>query len=110
MLPPAPTDERLSQTVDQFSGSGQQVCARRPISYSLVMVKRTKWQHMVMASRAEALTAVEIHNSPLSLRPLEGFLVHMHIAWLYLLHGEFEMAGTPFFYTTKSGSRIQIDG
>lgn len=44
---------------------------------------------MVGASRDEASLAVRLYNDPAEVRSFEGFLVHMHIAWLYLLHAEF---------------------
>lgn len=65
---------------------------------------------MVMAGREEALQAVEIHNSPLTLRPLEGFLVHMHIAWLYVLHAGFEKRGVGYHYRLDNGRYERIDG
>ena len=65
---------------------------------------------MVMAAREEALQAVEIHNSPMSPRPLEGFLVHMHIAWLYVLHAGFEMNGTDYHYRLPNGRYDKVDG
>jgi hypothetical protein len=66
---------------------------------------------MIEAARSEALTAVDLHNSPLSERPLESFLVHMHLAWLYLLHAEFQKGGTNYFYREADSSRyIKVDG
>ncbi len=37
------------------------------------MARRPVWHHMLLDSREEALTAVELHNGPRSGRPLEGF-------------------------------------
>lgn len=65
---------------------------------------------MVMAGREEALQAVEIHNSPLSLRPLKGFLVHMHIAWLYVLHAGFEKRDLDYHYRLPNGWYEKVDG
>jgi len=66
---------------------------------------------MVLASQAEALTAVELHNSVLAPRPLESFLVHMHVAWLYLLHSEFERKGVDFHYREQGTQRfVRVDG
>jgi hypothetical protein len=44
---------------------------------------------MVEASRDEASLAVRLYNDPAEVRSFEGFVVHMHLAWLYLLHAEF---------------------
>ncbi len=65
---------------------------------------------MVIAAREEALQAVEIHNSPLSPRPLEGFLVHMHIAWVYLLHAGFAKSGVDYRYRLPNGRYDRVDG
>ncbi len=37
----------------------------------------------------EACLAVRLYNDPAESRAFEGFVVHMHLAWLYLLHAEF---------------------
>lgn len=47
---------------------------------------RATWRFMVDASRQEALQAADHYNKPRRDRSLEGFFVHVHIAWLYLLH------------------------
>jgi hypothetical protein len=67
---------------------------------------------MVESSRLEALNAVEFYNRPASRRPLEAFLVHMHIAWLYLLHAEFVRAGINYHYRdpNRANRYIKVDG
>jgi len=51
-----------------------------------------KHWHLVKASRDEAgLTArltARLYNDAAEVRSFEGFVVHMHLAWLYLLHAE----------------------
>jgi hypothetical protein len=75
------------------------------------MARRPRWHYALQAAQAEALTAVEIYNSPTSLRPLEGFLVHMHVAWLYLLHAGFEKSRIPYHYKdSRSGRYVRVDG
>lgn len=75
------------------------------------MPRKPIWHYMLLDSREEALTAVELHNGPRSGRPLEGFLVHMHIAWLYLLHARFERDGINYHYRDgKTGRYVKIDG
>jgi hypothetical protein len=44
---------------------------------------------MVEASRDEATLAVRLYNDATDIRSFEGFVVHMHLAWLYLLYAEF---------------------
>lgn len=43
---------------------------------------------MLDASKEEAVLAVKLFNDPTGERNLEGFVVHMHLAWLYLLQAE----------------------
>ena len=47
---------------------------------------------MLAASREEAVLAVKLYNDPTGDRTLEGFVVHMHLAWLYLLQAEWTKA------------------
>jgi len=67
-------------------------------------------RHMVEASKQEALEAVDHYNRPRTGRSLEGFLVHMHIAWLYLLHAEFARDKVDFRYHLPNGRLDKIDG
>ncbi len=70
---------------------------------------RATWRSMVEASRQEALQAADHYNRPKRDRSLEGFLVHMHIAWLYLLHARFKRDGIDYRYW--KGRRLdRIDG
>ena len=50
------------------------------------MAKKRKWQHILDASKQEALLAVELYNRGGEGRRLEAFIIHMHLAWLHLLH------------------------
>lgn len=63
-------------------------------------------------SRDEALNAVEFYNRPASRRSLEAFLVHMHIAWLYLLQAGFQKNGINYHYRDSKNPRHyqKIDG
>ncbi|WP_211231831.1 DUF3644 domain-containing protein [Amycolatopsis balhimycina] len=68
---------------------------------------------MVDASRDEAQLAVRLYNDPAEARSFEGFVVHMHLAWLYLLHGEFTRDGVDFRYWRfqRRARRVErIDG
>jgi Protein of unknown function (DUF3644) len=70
---------------------------------------RATWRSMTEASRQEALQAADHYNKPKRDRSLEGFFIHMHIAWLYLLHAEFKRDGIDYRYW--KGSRLdRIDG
>jgi hypothetical protein len=67
---------------------------------------------MVQASRDEAKLAVRLYNDPAEARSFEGFVVHMHLAWLYLLHGEFTRDGIDYRYRRRDNPRLleKIDG
>lgn len=56
------------------------------------MPPMTRWRRMLDASREEAVLAVKLFNDPTGERTLEGFVVHMHLAWLYLLQAEWTKA------------------
>jgi Protein of unknown function (DUF3644) len=62
------------------------------------MDHRTRVWRMLQAARAEALLAVEFYNTAGERRSLEAFVVHMHLAWLYLLHAELVAKDVDFRY------------
>ncbi len=72
---------------------------------------RKHWP-MINASRAEACLAVRLYNDPAEERTFEGFVVHMHLAWLYLLHAELTRDGRDYRYRRKDNPRLleKIDG
>lgn len=76
------------------------------------MARRRRHWPMVDASRAEASLAVRLFNDSSEPRFFEGFVVHMHLAWLYLLHAEFTRDGNDFRYRRKDNPRLleKIDG
>jgi hypothetical protein len=45
--------------------------------------------YTLQASKSEACLAIDLYNRSSSERSLEGFIVHMNLAWLYLLHARF---------------------
>lgn len=55
-----------------------------------------KWQRMLNASKDEATLAVRLYNDPKEARSLEGFIVHMHIAWLYLFQAKWIKEGKDY--------------
>ena len=67
---------------------------------------------MVEASRDEAGLATRLYNDPAEVRSFEGFAVHMHLAWLYLLHAELTRDGIDFRYHRKDNPRllVKVDG
>lgn len=65
---------------------------------------------MLDGATEEALLAVDLYNQPRQPRRLEGFFVHMHLAWLYLLHAEFKRDGIDFRYRVPSRRFERVDG
>lgn len=68
------------------------------------------WRIMLDGARDEALLAVDLYNQPRQPRRLEGFLVHMHLAWLYLLHAEFKRDRVDYHYRLPNGRYDRVDG
>ncbi len=64
---------------------------------------------MVEASREEAQLAVRLYNDPAEPRSFEAFIVHMHMAWLYLLHGQFTRDKVDYRYWRDKGKRRVLD-
>lgn len=65
---------------------------------------------MLQGSRREALLAVDLYNRAASERSLEGFVVHMHMAWLYLHHAKFLRDKVDHRYRKDNGHFVRVDG
>ena len=76
------------------------------------MARPPRWRAMLEASVAEACLAVRLYNDPAEARSFEGFVVHMHMAWLYLLHAEFTRDGIDFRHRDpqRPTRLLRIDG
>jgi hypothetical protein len=74
------------------------------------MPARPKWWHTLQGSRREALLAVDLYNRAACERSLEGFVVHMNLAWLYLHHAKFVHEKVDFRYRKANGRLERIDG
>ena len=74
------------------------------------MAQRPKWWHVLQASKHEAALAVDLYNRSTAARSLEGFVVHMHLAWLYLLHARFVRDNVDFRYRKENGRFERVDG
>ena len=74
------------------------------------MAPRPSWWHKLQGSKQEALLAVDLYNRSGEQRRLEAFVVHMQIAWLYVLQARFERGGTDFYYRDARGRRKKVDG
>ncbi len=60
------------------------------------MAKSSSWQRTLVTAQNEALLAAKLYNEPFIPRVFEGFVVHMHLAWLYLLQAKFIHEGVDF--------------
>lgn len=76
------------------------------------MARPARWRSTIDAACAEACLAVRLYNDPSEDRSFEGFIVHMHLAWLYLLHAEFQRDGVDYRYRQKDNPRRfeKVDG
>jgi len=68
-----------------------------------------RYMQMVAASRDEASLAVRLYNDPAEIRSFEGFIVHMHLAWLYLLHAELTRSEIDFRYWQRHGGSKRLE-
>lgn len=71
---------------------------------------RAAWRSTLEAAKDEARLAVELYNQPREPRRLEAFYIHMHLAWLYLLHARFRREGVDFRYRRPNGHFERVDG
>jgi len=64
------------------------------------------------AAQDEAALAVRLYNNPSEVRAFEGFVMHMHAAWLYMLHARFIRDGVDFRYRDRVNPRrfVKVDG
>lgn len=76
------------------------------------MARLPRWAGTLRAARDEAMLAVRLYNDAAEARSFEGFVVHMHLAWLYLLHARFVRDGTDYRYRDRDNSRrfVKVDG
>lgn len=76
------------------------------------MARPPRWQATLDASVEEACLAVRLYNDSAESRAFESFVVHMHLAWLYLLHAEFIRDGVDYRYWDKNYKRrlLKVDG
>ena len=74
------------------------------------MSRHAKWWHTLQGSKTEACFAVDLYNRSSRERSLEGFVVHMHMAWVYLLHARFERDNIDFRYWLNGRRLERVDG
>jgi hypothetical protein len=68
------------------------------------------WRATLRASKDEALLAVDLYNQPSLRGRLEGFLVHMHRAWLQLFEAHFQHTKQLHHRLLDDGRYERVDG
>ena len=76
------------------------------------MARPRRWELLLRASQQEALLAVSLFNDPGRGRALEGFIIHMHIAWTYAFQSKWMRAGRNYHVLLSEQPRRykQING
>jgi hypothetical protein len=76
------------------------------------MTRPKKHWHIAKTSRDKTSLAARMYNDPVKVRSFEGFVVHMHLAWLYLLHAELTRGDVNCRYHRKENPRllVKVDG
>jgi hypothetical protein len=76
------------------------------------MARPPRWAITLRAARDEAVLAVRLYNDAAEARAFEGFVVHMHVAWLYMLHAQFIRSGIDYRYRDRDNPRrfLKVDG
>lgn len=76
------------------------------------MARPARWRNTLRAAIDEATLAVRLYNDSGSARAFESFVVHIHLAWLYLLHARFDRDGIDIRYRRIDNPRrfVTIDG
>lgn len=76
------------------------------------MARPPSWSTTLSAACDEAVLAVRLYNDATEARAFEGFVVHMHVAWLYLLHARFVRDKIDYRYPDKDNPRrfLKVDG
>lgn len=80
--------------------------------YAHCVARPPRWQATLDASIEEVCLAVRLYNDSAEARAFEGFVVHMHLAWLYLLHAEFVRDDIDFRYWDPKFKKrlLKVDG
>ena len=76
------------------------------------MPRPPRWRQTLDAARREATLGVRLYNDPTEPRSFEAFVVHMHVAWLYLLHARFGRDKVDIRYRDRNNPRqfVTVDG
>lgn len=71
------------------------------------MAPRPRWYHILQESRRQACVAIDAYNQSGPERSYLDFVIHMHLAWQYLLHAQCQEQKQDFRYKDERTGRIQ---
>jgi hypothetical protein len=76
------------------------------------MPRPPRWATILRTAVDEAKLAVRLYNDGTEARSFQGFVVHMHMAWLYLLHAQFERDTIDYRERDRNNPRrlVRVDG
>jgi hypothetical protein len=76
------------------------------------VARQPRWWSTARAAQSEAALAVRLYNDAAENRGFEAFVVHMHLAWLYLLHARFTRDNVEYRYRRVDQPRffVRVDG
>lgn len=87
-------------------------CGTVTVGGSRQVARPQRWELLLRASQQEALLAVSLFNDAGRERALEGFVIHMHIAWLYAFQAKWMRDGENYHVLRSERPRRykQING
>jgi Domain of unknown function (DUF3644) len=71
------------------------------------LAPRPRWHRILQESRRQACVAIDFYNKPGAERSYLDFVVHMHLAWQYLLHAECERQKQDYRYRDSRTGKLQ---
>lgn len=76
------------------------------------MGRKATWEKQIAVSKDEAILAIKLFNDPTDARPFEHFIVHMQMAYLYLMQAEALQLGVEIRIPLRPGSKRfqRVDG
>jgi Protein of unknown function (DUF3644) len=77
------------------------------MTYRVVMAPRSRWWHLLQASKNEASLAVDLYNRSGTERQLQAFIIHMALAWLKLLQAHIQRDGGDLYIRNDRGQRTR---
>ena len=74
------------------------------------MILRGKVKNLVDESRINALLAVELYNKPNLNGRIDGYIIHMIIAWTKIMHAYYHITIGDKYYHKRNNKYIKVDG